>query len=114
MPRRLPKGLKSLLSSELDFETKGFDIAGSPCIGMRFKMGARQLLVLKAKKGYIACSYIDLSRAEEFGDAAAIIPGASSFDQLLAGKVAKITQKAEKLGVRQGMGGREALEVLNH
>jgi len=113
MPRRLPKDLSSLLKGERDFETKGFQIGSTACIGMRFKMGARQLVVVKAKNGYVACSYIDLSKADEFRDAAALVPTVSNFDELLQGKIVTLTKKAEALGVKKGMTGREALEVLN-
>ena len=114
MPRhRLPSSLNSLITEQRDFETKGFEIGGSPCIGLRFKLGAAQLLVVKARKGYVGCSYIDLQKAEVLGDAAATLSGISSFDELLSGKVEQLTKRAAELGVRKGMGGREALELLN-
>ena len=113
MPRTLPKGLRSLMSGERQFETKGFEIGGPVCIGMRFRMGKAQFLVVKGRKGYLSSDALDLSKAEEAGDAAAVVGAASSFDELFQKKVVALTRKAERLGVRKGMGGREALALLN-
>jgi len=97
------------MTGENELETRGFEIEGSLCMGMRFKIGKAQLLVIKGRKGYLACGYVDAKKSEELGDAAAFATGVSSFDELLSARISVATSAAKKLGVREGMTGRQAL-----
>ena len=68
-------------------------------------------------KGLVGCAIFDLKVAAEFGDAIAVIKGTPQRpliepEDLLDAKITGVTPKAEALGVRVGMSGREAVETF--
>jgi uncharacterized protein YunC (DUF1805 family) len=81
--------------------------------GLTFPLGNLPLLVVKAKKGYVACSYLDKATAEHLGDVAAFVSGVKTFDQLLHAKIKHMTAWAEEMGVREGMSVKKALEIMD-
>lgn len=85
---------------------------GKKFIGLSFELGNMPLLVLKCKKGYIACSYVDKKSAEILGDIAAFVSGVKNFDELLRAKIKASTAWAEELGIREGMSVKKAIEIL--
>ena len=74
--------------------------------------GHPSMLILLCKKGYIMCGYLNQPAAEKFGDAAAVVGGAS-FEEILANPVKGVTPEAEALGVKIGMTGAEAAAKLS-
>ena len=71
------------------------------------------MIVVKAKRGYIACSYINKETAEKVGDVAAFVSGVKCVNDLLSAKVKCATSWAEDLGIREGMSVRKALELMD-
>jgi len=76
-------------------------------------IGNLPLIVVKAKKGYIACSYIDKETAEKVGDIAAFVSGIKNLDDLKKAKIRETTTWAEDLGIREGMSVKKALELMD-
>ena len=69
------------------------------------------LLIVKGSKGSAGCAYLNIDTFERFGEVCAIIP-AGNFDKMLDAKVSAVTSEAKVLGLKVGMSGREALELL--
>lgn len=76
-------------------------------------LGNLPMIVVKAKRGYIACSYINKETAEKVGDVAAFVSGVKNVNDLLSAKIKYATSWAEDLGVREGMSVRKALELMD-
>ena len=76
-------------------------------------LGNLPMIVVKAKKGYIACSYINKETAEKVGDVAAFVSGVKNINDFLSAKVKSMTTWAEDLGIREGMSVRKALELMD-
>ena len=76
-------------------------------------MGNMPLCIIKAKKGYIACSYLDSKVAEKVGDIACVIQGVRHPEELIKSKIRYATTWAEDLGIVEGMSLRKALELLD-
>jgi len=76
-------------------------------------LGNLPMIVVKAKKGYIACSYINKETAEKVGDVAAFVSGVKNINDFLSAKVKSTTTWAEDLGIREGMSVRKALELMD-
>ena len=72
------------------------------------------LLLLQAKNGMLGCGYFNLETAEKLGDALAVVTGVSSYEEMLASEVRKVSSAAAALGVRVGQSGKEALLLMNH
>ena len=71
--------------------------------------GGNVLVAAVGPKGYVMCGYLNRQAAEKFNDAAAIVRGVKTVEDLLAATVCEVTPAAEALGVYPGMAGREAL-----
>lgn len=82
-------------------------------LGIRIELQNANLLLITAKNGYIMCGYLNIEAAEKKGDAACIVTGVKTFDDVLNARVAKASSQAEKLGIKEGMKGREALKILS-
>ena len=72
----------------------------------------RPLLIIRGRKGFLACAYIDVATCDLTGDACAIVTGVSSFEQMLSAEVIKVSKRAGALGVRVGVTGAQALDLL--
>lgn len=92
---------------ELSFEGKKY-------IVFKGEIGNLPLIVVKAKNGYIACSYIDKATAEKVGDVAAFVSGVKCFDDLKKAKIRYATTWAEDIGIREGMSVKKALELMDN
>jgi len=92
--------------AEITFEGKRYE-------ALKQDIGNLPLIVVKAKRGYIACSYIDKETAEKVGDIAAFVSGVKSLDDLKKAKIRETTTWAEELGIREGMSVKKALEIMD-
>lgn len=86
---------------------------GRKYLALSFELGNMPLLILKAKRGYVACSYVNRASAENLGDVAAFVPGAKSFEELYCSKIREMTAWAEEAGIREGMSVKKALEIMD-
>ena len=91
---------------EISFEGKKY-------VALKQNIGNLPLIVVKAKKGYIACSYIDRETAEKVGDIAAFVSGVKCIGDLKKAKIRQATTWAEDLGIREGMSVKKALELMD-
>lgn len=92
--------------NEVSFEGKRY-------IALRHEIGNLPLIVIKAKNGYVACSYIDRETAEKVGDVAAFVSGIKTIEDLKKAKIRHATSWAEDLGIREGMSVKKALELMD-
>jgi uncharacterized protein YunC (DUF1805 family) len=85
-------------------------IDGKTIQGLELPLPGGNVLVAAAgSKGYVMCGYLNRQAAEKFNDAAAIVRGVKTVEDLLAATITEVTPAAEALGVHPGMTGREAL-----
>ena len=85
---------------------------GKTAAGLEFPLGNAVLVAARAEKGYVMCGYLSIETAEKLWDAAGVVRGVKTIEELLDGKVSGMTSKAKILGVETGMTGREALEKM--
>jgi uncharacterized protein YunC (DUF1805 family) len=76
-----------------------------------------QFVMIVGEKGIVSCGVIDMAVMNRFDAAIAVARGTPekalvTSDDLLNATIAEVTDKAAALGVKVGMTGREALEVL--
>ncbi|RLI08589.1 DUF1805 domain-containing protein [Candidatus Bathyarchaeota archaeon] len=70
------------------------------------------LLVVVGDKGFIMCGYLNLDVAEELGAVAATVSGVRTVDDVLEAPIRGLTSRARDLGIKEGMKGIEALELM--
>ncbi|MDD5337687.1 MAG: DUF1805 domain-containing protein [Candidatus ainarchaeum sp.] len=89
------------------------ELEGKKYTALESELGNLKLIVIKAKRGYIACSYIDKDTAEKVGDIAGFVSGVKCVDDMLRAKLRNTTTWAEDAGLREGMSVKKALEILD-
>lgn len=87
-------------------------INNKPARGVEIRMPNANLVMIIGSRGYLFCGYLNLETAEKLGDAAAVITGVKTIEDMLEAKVVKLTRAARTAGVTEGMTGREALAFL--
>lgn len=70
------------------------------------------LLVIRAPKGLLGCGYINVEIADKLDDAAAIVSGVKTYEDMLNATVKAVSQAAAILGITVGMTGLDALKKM--
>jgi uncharacterized protein YunC (DUF1805 family) len=86
-------------------------------IGISNRWHAGQYCTILTEAGLVGCGIYDVKTAAEFGQAIAIARGTPAKplvnpEDLFEAKIVDATPKAKELGVKIGMTGREAVELL--
>ncbi|MCD6522355.1 MAG: DUF1805 domain-containing protein [Candidatus Diapherotrites archaeon] len=92
-------------------ETEIVETGRGAALGIKIKLGL-PLLIIKAERGYLACGYLNPETIEKIGDCAAIISGVEDFYDMLEKPVKWASTTAKKLGIKEGMKGEDALNIL--
>lgn len=91
--------------------------AGGIALGLAQRWIGGQCCAIQTAAGIVGCGIYDLHTPAEFGQAIAIAKGTpaqplSEPEDLLDARIVGCTPKAESLGIRPGMTGREAVEKM--
>ena len=81
-------------------------------LGLKLDMEHAPLLVIRAKKGFVMCGYLNIEAANKLGDTAVRVTGVNSFEDVLNAKAKEVSEAAKKLGIAIGMPAKEALEKM--
>ena len=95
---------------ELQFEN-------GEAIGISNRWDKGQYCSILTRAGIVGCGIYDLKTAAEFGQAIAIAKGTPQNplvepEDLFEAKIVGVTPKAESYGIRVGMPGRQAVELM--
>ncbi len=83
-------------------EADTVEIAGSEYEYIRVPMAKAPLLLLKGKKGFVMCGYLNLEAANKLGDCAVRVSGVNDLQTILDSKAAGVSDEAKKLGIAEG------------
>ncbi len=86
-------------------------------IGISNRWERGQYCSILTRAGIVGCGIYDLKTPAEFGQAVAIAKGTPAHpltepEDLFEAKIVGLTPQAEALGIRVGMTGREAVELM--
>lgn len=86
-------------------------------IGLSHRWHQGQYCTILTKAGIVGCGIYDLKTPAEFGQAIAIAKGTPANpltepEDLFNAKIVGLTPKAESFGIKVGMTGREAVELM--
>lgn len=93
-------------------ETRELKIENVKLSYLKVNLPKAPLVMIIAPKGYVMCGYLNIDTAERLGQAAATVRGVSSAEEILNGKIAALTSHAKKLGIKEGMVGKEAIRMM--
>ena len=68
------------------------------------------LLIVKGSLGFLGCGYINTDACID--EACAIVSGVNTHDDMLKASVKAVSKDATELGIKVGMTGAEAIELL--
>jgi uncharacterized protein YunC (DUF1805 family) len=80
--------------------------------GYCIDLGKAPLLILRAKKGYIMCGYLNMNTANKLGDIAGKVTGVKTYDDMLKATVIEVSENAKKEGLTEGMNAQDFLQSL--
>jgi uncharacterized protein YunC (DUF1805 family) len=86
--------------------------------GFVIPLGNVNLVGVVARNGMVGCGAIDVAALDKFGYAAARVrptcgPSVTGIDDLMVAEVKEANEGARRLGIREGMTGKEALDLLS-
>jgi uncharacterized protein YunC (DUF1805 family) len=71
------------------------------------------VLVIQAPKGLLGCKYISVERANQMLDCVAIVQNVETLEDMLTAKVCAVSNVAQKMGIKVGMTGEEAIMKMS-
>lgn len=94
-------------------EVSPLRIGEKTALGLRVELpDSPPLLMIIGQTGFVGCGFINIDAAEKLNIAAATVTGVKSFEDVLNAEVKAVTSKAQTMGVRVGMKGKEAVKLL--
>ena len=79
---------------------------------IQMNLSAKNLIVLRGRKGYIMCGYLNVRTAEKLNDAAVMITGISTIREALRASVFSCTSKARGMGIYKGQPVKDCLSII--
>lgn len=103
--------------SNLQYRHQTIQSTAGEAIGSSYRWPGGQYCVIHTDRGILACGIYDCRIATEFGLAVAVARGTpehplSQPEELLTASIAEVSQAAADMGIRVGMKGQEALDLL--
>lgn len=84
---------------------------GEKALGLKVELPeSPPLMLIVGKRGFLMCGFLNMEVAEKLSVAAAVVSGVKSFEEMLSKEVKVVSSKAEALGVKAGMSGKEAVK----
>ena len=80
--------------------------------GFRIDLDNAPLILVKARKGYVMCGYLNMNAANKLGDVAGRVTGVKNFEDVLNAEILEISDNAKKAGLTVGMKGKDFLNKL--
>lgn len=87
-------------------------IGNNIALGVNLELPNANLIVIRAKKGYIMCGYLSMETANRLEDIAAKVKGVKNLEDVLKAKIVEVSEKAKETGIKEGMTGKETLEKM--
>lgn len=80
--------------------------------GYLIELGNAPLILIKAKKGYVMCGYLNMNAANKMGDIAGRVTGVKSFDDVLNADIVEVSENAKKISLKEGIKARDFLNAI--
>ena len=93
-------------------EKRIIELDNGDVIGYDIDLGNASLIILKSRKGYVMCGYLNMDIANKLGDIAGKVTGVKTIDDALKANIVEVSYKAKKKGLKVGMAGMAFLNKL--
>lgn len=92
--------------------TKRIEVGNKNIEAIHIKLLTKNLILLRASKGFVMCGYLNLNTANKFAEVAVKIKGVTTIDDALTAKVDSATNAAKRLGIYKGQPIKEVLKII--
>jgi uncharacterized protein YunC (DUF1805 family) len=89
------------------------DLGCANAVGLKMDMENAPLLVIRARRGFVMCGYLNMEVANRLGDVAVRVTGVKNFEEVLEARSVEVSDAAKKLGIEVGMIARDALMIMS-
>lgn len=93
-------------------KTQKIPLENGDAFGLLIPMATAPLILIKAKKGFVMCGYLNMAAANKLGDVAGKVSGVKTFDDVLNANIVEVSDPAKNLGFAEGMNARVFLSKL--
>lgn len=83
-------------------QIEDISVEGKELQYIRIDMWGAPLVMIKGKKGYVMCGYLNMQTANKIGDMAVRVTGVRDLETVMSAKVAECSEAAEKAGIKPG------------
>ncbi|RLG82378.1 MAG: DUF1805 domain-containing protein [Thermoprotei archaeon] len=73
---------------------------------------APPLILIRGRKGFIMCGYINLDVAEKLGLVVVRVSGVSSIEEMLEKEVSEATSRAKEIGIKAGVKVKDIIDLI--
>jgi len=89
------------------------EIDGKTATGLKVDLpNSPPLLAIIGRTGFVMCGFLNAEAAEKLNVAAAIVSGVKNFEDVFKAQIKVATSKAQLMGVKLGMTGKEAIRAF--
>ncbi len=82
-------------------------------VGVRVDLpDAPPLLLIVGRTGFVMCGFLNIDAAEKVNVTAAMVSGVKTFNDVLEAGIKAVTAKAKRKGIKVGMKGKDAVNLL--
>ena len=82
-------------------------------IGFEIELpNAPPLILIRGKRGFIMCGYINLDVAEKLGLIVVRVSGVSSIEEMLEKEVSNATSRAKEIGIKDGVKVKDIIDLI--
>ena len=88
------------------------ELENGDVIGYDIDLGNGPLVIIKARKGYVMCGYLNMDIANKLGDIAGKVIGVKTIEDALKATIVEVSDNAKKKGFIAGMKTKDFLNKL--
>ncbi len=82
-------------------------------VGLRVDLpDSPPLLLIVGRTGFVMCGFLNIDAAEKVNVTAAMVSGVKTFNDVLEAGIKAVTAKAKRKGIKVGMKGKDAVNLL--
>jgi uncharacterized protein YunC (DUF1805 family) len=101
----------------MEIHTKVYETTNGLVEGVQTKWAGFNILLVAGAKGFLACPVIDVETCQRYGVAAAIVESTpdnpiGTLERFPSRKVTKANDKAQALGIKEGMQVKDAFALI--
>ncbi|MGP6206511.1 YunC family protein [Cuniculiplasma sp. SKW3] len=79
---------------------------------IKIEMYRAPLIIIRGKRGYVMCGYLNIETAEKLGDAGALVRGVKDLQTMMNATIEETTTAAESIGLHKGKKVEEVIDLL--